>query len=207
MSSSVISLLLNNSLTLSPRSTAQDYIKITVSFQLKPQLCIFAAQQFPGLVCGFFAFSPRLDQIPVITITKLPAHSASVGSPSQYGSMKRRYYNMSGLLRAIIKSTRSVAKGAGKGQSYFRRTHMAVLFEPAEQAAPVILAPIDMLSAWGSQTAHAAYAAPGLSGFALAARLTTSALYTKQQRRILLNRFQLNRDSYVSRIVPGSSIH
>jgi len=75
-------------------------------------------------------------------------------------------------------------------QSYFRRTHVAVLFELAAQAAPVIHAPIDMLSAWGSQTAHAAYAAPGLSGFALAARLTTSALNTKHMRRILLNRFQ-----------------
>ena len=44
---------------------------------------------------------------------------------------------MSGLSRTIIKTIRPLAKGAGMAQSYFRRMHVAVLFEPAVQAAPV----------------------------------------------------------------------
>ena len=39
---------------------------------------------------------------------------------------------------AVTKLTCSIAKGAGLGQSYFRRKHLAVFFEPVVQAVPVM---------------------------------------------------------------------
>ena len=56
----------------------------------------------------------------------------------------------------IVTSTRQAAKEAGTLDQFFlRRKHVAVLFEPASQAAPVTSFILDLSSAWDGRTAPA----------------------------------------------------
>jgi len=60
------------------------------------------------------------------------------------------------IMSAIIKlSNRPEAKEAGILDQCLRRKHVAVLFEPAAQAAPVVASIFDFPSAWGSRTTPA----------------------------------------------------